>query len=237
MTYARLRRSGWIAATVAAGLGLGGGIAYAVIPSADGVIHACYVPSSGAIRVVNADAGRCNASETALDWNQQGPKGDKGDTGPAGPAGPTGATGATGPTGATGATGPAGPAGTSHVWTRFHIDKVDTPQNNVVLVDSLSLPAGNYFLTATGLAADDDNGNGDVSMACWLAAGTETFTFTSLRSEASSAGAADVSFALMGPATLSGTSEVGLYCRDGGGSDHVQNLRMSAIGVDTITAQ
>jgi hypothetical protein len=56
------------------------GIAYAVIPDANGVIHGCYA-KDGSLRV--SDSG-CKKSETALDWNQSGP------TGAAGPPGPPG---------------------------------------------------------------------------------------------------------------------------------------------------
>jgi hypothetical protein len=51
-----------------------GGIAYATIPDASGVIHGCYKNSNGALRVIDTDAGAtCNGSETPLTWNQTGP--------------------------------------------------------------------------------------------------------------------------------------------------------------------
>jgi hypothetical protein len=75
-----------------------GGIAYAAIPGADGVISACRLNGIGTLRVIDADAGQtCTRFETAIDWNQVGPqgptgekgeKGDQGDPGPPGPAGP-----------------------------------------------------------------------------------------------------------------------------------------------------
>ena len=58
-----------------------GSFAFAAIPDGGGVIHACYSTSTGAVRVTdtatNAPKG-CSSKETALDWNQQGPKGDRG---------------------------------------------------------------------------------------------------------------------------------------------------------------
>ena len=54
-----------------------GAVAAGLIPDAQGVIHACYSPSSGAPRIVSSEAD-CKAREVALSWNQ---------TGPAGPAG------------------------------------------------------------------------------------------------------------------------------------------------------
>jgi hypothetical protein len=90
------------------------GIATAVqasIPDAQGVIHGCYSTSlahgspTGALRVIDTAKlnGNCASWETALNWNQTGPRGP---TGARGPTGPKGATGAKGPTGAKGATGP-----------------------------------------------------------------------------------------------------------------------------------
>lgn len=109
---------------LAAGLGLlaiGGGVAFATIPGAGGVIHGCYAKLGGAVRVI--DTGGCRANESPLNWNQmgqqgpqglqgpQGPQGAKGDPGPEGPTGSQGPAGQQGPTGDTGAAGPTGPQG------------------------------------------------------------------------------------------------------------------------------
>jgi hypothetical protein len=60
-------------------------IAFASIPSANGVIHGCYRRSDGRLRVINADAGRtCLAGEKALKWNRRGPRGLQGLRGPRG---------------------------------------------------------------------------------------------------------------------------------------------------------
>src|SRR6476620_11495077 len=111
-------------------LALGGGVAFATIPGAGGVIHGCYTKLNGAVRVI--DTGSCRPTESALNWNQagqpgpQGPQGLQGALGPAGPAGakgdqgekgdpgnqgPAGQQGPKGDTGAAGAAGPQGPAG------------------------------------------------------------------------------------------------------------------------------
>jgi hypothetical protein len=51
-----------------------GGVAYATIPDAGGVIHGCYKNSNGALRVIDTDTGaHCSGAESALDWNQSGP--------------------------------------------------------------------------------------------------------------------------------------------------------------------
>lgn len=99
------------------------GIAFAAIPSANGVINACYRAAGGdnqgQVRIVESES-QCRTNETPISWNQIGPTGPTGPVGPTGPQGPqgekgdtgaTGATGAQGPKGDTGAQGPAGPAG------------------------------------------------------------------------------------------------------------------------------
>lgn len=94
-----------------------GGTAIAAIPGGDNVIDGCYAKNTGLLRVVDSEASppeACRASETALSWNQQGPKGDTGEIGPQGATGETGEQGPrgeTGPQGPQGETGPAGPAG------------------------------------------------------------------------------------------------------------------------------
>lgn len=49
--------------------------AYAAIPDAGGVIHACFNPSTGALRLTDSEdqvPRPCQPSETALNWNQRG---------------------------------------------------------------------------------------------------------------------------------------------------------------------
>jgi hypothetical protein len=65
---------------VAIGLG---GVAFATIPDSSGKVHACYVKGNGNLRVVES-ASACRKNETAIEWNQQGPKGDPGPPGDGG---------------------------------------------------------------------------------------------------------------------------------------------------------
>ena len=89
-------------------------------------IHACVQRDSGQVRIIAANE-RCRRSESALDWNAEGPAGPSGAAGGNGPAGPKGDPGPKGDTGSTGypglkgdpgaagpagADGPAGAAGT-----------------------------------------------------------------------------------------------------------------------------
>src|SRR5689334_15302437 len=52
---------------------LAGGVAWAAVPDANGVIHGCRNTSTGALRVIDTAAGQtCTASEAALNWGQRG---------------------------------------------------------------------------------------------------------------------------------------------------------------------
>jgi hypothetical protein len=65
----------------------GGGVAYATIPGASGIISGCYDTKTGDLRVIDAEAGEtCEGKESSLDWNQTGPQGEQGPPGPAGTA-------------------------------------------------------------------------------------------------------------------------------------------------------
>jgi hypothetical protein len=138
-------------ALIALAVGVGvavGGIAYASIPDANGVIHGCYNSDNGALRVFgkSKDFQQCNAGEKPLDWSQTGP---------------TGLTGPTGPTGTSGATGPTGPTGTlsSAFLDAYH--SLMVPQvvavggavsfDTVFNVSGITLTGGtNVTVTATG---------------------------------------------------------------------------------------
>ena len=107
------------------------GVAYAAIPSADGVIHGCYLPS-GNLRVIDAQAGAtCTSSEKSLNFNQTGPQGPKGDPGPTGAPGATGATGATGQQGVQGPKGDAGTNGTNGTNGVSGYEVVTGPDQNI----------------------------------------------------------------------------------------------------------
>lgn len=73
-------------------------------------IHACVHRETGQVRIVSAGE-QCRRTETALEWNAEGPAGPAGAPGQVGPAGSQGEIGPAGPQGETGPAGPAGPAG------------------------------------------------------------------------------------------------------------------------------
>ena len=63
------------AAAAAAAALVGGAAIYASIPSANGVIVACYKKSGGNVRVIDAAIGSCDPNnEIRLEWNQIGPQ-------------------------------------------------------------------------------------------------------------------------------------------------------------------
>jgi hypothetical protein len=71
---------------------IGGAVAYAQIPSADGTITGCYMKSGGSIRIIDTGAS-CKSSETKLTWNQKGQPGTNGTNGTPGTNGTNGVSG------------------------------------------------------------------------------------------------------------------------------------------------
>ena len=99
-TLRRLMQVETSALIVAAGvLALAGGVAYATIPDANGVVHGCYNTVNGNLRVIDAAAGQtCKNSEAALNWNLVGPAGIPGAPGAPGAPGTPGTPGEDGAT-------------------------------------------------------------------------------------------------------------------------------------------
>ena len=82
-------------------LGAGATFGMAAIPSADGTIHSCITTATGAIRIIDAEAGTDLRRARRSDVEPRpdgatGAAGAAGATGPAGPAGPKGDAGAQG---------------------------------------------------------------------------------------------------------------------------------------------
>jgi hypothetical protein len=120
-----------------------GGVAGATIPDSAGVIHGCYVTSTGQLRVIDSvTATTCNSDESSLEWSQAGPTGATGATRAKGAVGATGGTGAKGVSGAKGDRGPSDAFTTGQSHGAVKIGKT------AVLVRGLSLPAGKYAVTA-----------------------------------------------------------------------------------------
>ena len=73
-----LGRRGVAAAVVVVVAIAAGGMAYASIPDSNGVIHGCYVKTTGQLRVIDSGGKGCEPGEKPLDWNQTGPTGSTG---------------------------------------------------------------------------------------------------------------------------------------------------------------
>lgn len=102
----------WIASVAVAAVLVGGGLAVAAVPDAQGKINGCVNNATGVVRIIDtaktSALGKCITTpgvlhESALEWSQTGP------------AGPAGSQGVAGPKGGDGATGPAGPAGNADI--------------------------------------------------------------------------------------------------------------------------
>jgi hypothetical protein len=108
-----------LAAGLATGVVVAGGIASGTSTVEPGVITACAGAKQNAPLRVSGPGGTCPAGQQTVRWNAQGPVGPQGPRGKAvkplvgsqGAVGPKGATGDTGPRGPIGETGPTGPTG------------------------------------------------------------------------------------------------------------------------------
>jgi hypothetical protein len=176
-------------AAIAAGLGilaLGGGVAFATIPGAGGVIRACYAKLNGVVRVIDSGAS-CRMTENPLSWNQvgqqglqgpAGPQGAKGDQGaqgaqglkgdqgaqgapgqqgPNGDAGPTGAAGAQGPQGPQGEQGPQGPQGPSGGFSGYEVRTFDFNVPNLGWGEGTALCSDGKHPIGGGYFSDSEN--------------------------------------------------------------------------------
>jgi hypothetical protein len=87
----KLVRPAVVALAIVGALAVAGGIAYATIPDASGVIHACYNKAGqGTLRVIDTEKSQtCANSEAPLSWSQTGPQGQQGPQGLTGPTGPS----------------------------------------------------------------------------------------------------------------------------------------------------
>lgn len=216
-------RSRWLlvtsTASAAAAL-VAGGVAFATIPSSNGVIHACYMKSGGALSVVDASVTTCSKSQTELDWNVQGPAGPQGPQGPAGVEGPAGPVG---PQGLQGVQGPAGPSGLSHGYAAAggFVNYGTSP----VKIGSLSLPAGTYLVWGTGTVSDSNLGTGH---DCLLVSGGTTLQEEKVTTTTGPYAATAVAFSA--PLTLSAGGSVEVDC-----SSATDNS-MSAAATISLTA-
>ena len=94
-----------LGAAISAGILLAVSVASASIPDGGGVIHSCYNPKLGVVRIIDSATTKCLSGEATLNWNQTGPKGPQGAQGIQGIQGIKGDQGAPGAPGTPGAPG------------------------------------------------------------------------------------------------------------------------------------
>lgn len=208
-----------------------GGVAYAAIPSAGGVIHGC-ISGTGSLRVVDKDAGdACRASETALTFNQTGPPGPPGEDGEDGDDGEDGFDGLDGADGDEDSLQPRGaseavtaPDGPVSAWRpRFAAQR------------SVALPAGRWVITATAVA--NNNKPGAATFDCRLRAdGKVIDSISNIPLAAHRKAGEREAFTLNGAARLSDADSAELQCRSAAPGD-IRSASITAMRVESITSE
>lgn len=90
----------------------GAGVAFGAADEPSSLVHGCVDQNTGVLRILDGSAGKaCAATETPLNFNQQGPTGAPGPAGSPGPQGLPGPQGSPGPKGSAGPQGVPGPQG------------------------------------------------------------------------------------------------------------------------------
>jgi len=138
-----LRAAAALAGAAVAAL-VAGGVIFAAIPDANGLVHACYSTNGAkakggtSLSIIDSASATCANGQQEVDWNQTGPQGA---TGPQGPKGDTGAQGSKGDTGDTGQQGLAGVDGK---------DGTSVTSQTLIPGDSNCANGGSEFTAANG---------------------------------------------------------------------------------------
>jgi hypothetical protein len=195
--------------------------AHAAIPDGGGVIHGCYAPPNGSLRVIDTGANQaCRSTEKSVNWNQtgiQGPKGDQGVPGVPGPPGPKGDQGVPGPKGdqgAPGVPGPPGPSGVLGHWSWYSQDPGSLPVASgnefpTAVTHLDNLPPGSYMVWATGNATLTDSDTDYATCSLVSSAGT-------MQQQAIEVGPSPAwtNYSLTGVTNLPAGGNIGLNCLD-----------------------
>ena len=162
-----------------------------------------------------------------------GPQGPGG-SGPAGPTGATGATGATGPSGAAGTNGINGVDGQGPVYFRQKGDTAVAPTSSAAI--SLSLPAGSFLLTFSGIAFSISSS--DEYVVCKIAY-APTFAGTSVYVNNQSELNNRKYISLQDTITLTSPEIVQVNCRSQYAGDRakITNQSFSAVKVSSIVLE
>jgi hypothetical protein len=128
------------------------------------------------------------------------------------------------------ATPSSGSSGGTEVWHTFTA-YANAPQGFDETVATLDLPAGTYLLHAAGYG-DADALDAEVFIACGF---TNTTGGVSMKNN--EGGLSPIPFAIQRVSTLSGNGTVSLQCGSVNGSNHVEDVDMTAIKIGTVHEQ
>jgi len=169
------------------------------------------------------DAGAKGDLGPAGSQGGQGPKGDKGDSGPIGPSG--------GPQGPMGPAGPAGPATDGFSISAPSAVPFAATSNQFVILQTLSLPAGKYLITAHSMAHNASVSESTIN--CTLNAGG--LTIDSLGPGGGDVATnVDTSINLNGAATLGSAGSVTIVCQTSAILGDYPQRTISAVKLGTL---
>ncbi|HEY3578214.1 MAG TPA: hypothetical protein VGK68_09530 [Gaiellaceae bacterium] len=205
----KLIRPALVAPAIVGALLVVGGIAYATIPDASGIIHGCYQKNQGTLRIVDTDkAQSCSSSESPLTWSQTGPPGQQ---------------------------GPPGPTGPSDIWSVNGYDagfKSLAPFNSWVdLATTSTLPAGSYFVQAE--AEMDSNLSVSTDYFCDLV-DSSTSEYQMTRATSSPTTTDWVTIPVQAVVTLASPDTISLRCDASTAGSEAFNWQLAAIKVGTV---
>ena len=201
----RLIRPGLVVLAIVGALVGVGGIAYATIPDASGVIHACYKTGQGTLRVIDPDkAQTCSSAETQLDWSKTGPQGLPGQQGPPGP---------------------------TDVWSvdgyGAGLKNVPVVPSSIDLATTPTLAAGSYVVEAeTEL---NSVGGFDTNYFCDL-----VDSASNVYQDTRATSAEWVTIPVQAVITLAGPGTISLECQASQGTAEAFNWKLAAIKVGTV---
>jgi hypothetical protein len=203
------------------------GTAAATIPDSDQVIHGCYSKSGGSLRVIDNTVTNCAKTETALNWNVQGPQGIQGLQGIQGPKGDQGVQGVQGQQGVA---GPPGPSGTSrgYLASANGVAVAQSPAFSTV-VALHSVPDGTYQLWAAVPFNDVPNEPG---VFCEADVNSVVVPFSSVGNVLKS-GFGEVTL-VSAVTTSGGGSTVEVVCRSDDNSTVTGNVNLSLVKLDAL---
>ena len=183
---ARLKkRTLLVLGAVAALLAIAAGVSYAAIPAQDGTISSCTQKVAGIryLRLIDVDKGEtCKSTEQVLSWNKQGPAG-----------------------------APGSPGSGNAYYAKLPINAPLSDDWETAAVASLTLPAGNYIVSALGLL---DDASPNTASACTVGPPEAPVTAPPLDHEPVMVTITDTQerFALMAPVSWAG-GQIDLRCK------------------------